>query len=516
MPVPASLSDVVARFTGMRVLVIGDAMLDVYTQGVSQRLCPEAPVPIIDVVDEQYHAGGAANTAANLASLGAKVKFLAATGDDCPADQLLKILSSQGIDTSPVCRTPTRRTLVKHRIMADAQMVVRFDWGHRQKLAPAEEQCLLDAIEINSADCDAVVVSDYGYGVLTPRIIERLSRLRAGTVLAVDSKHLPRFAQARPDVVKPNCREALGLLQLDVLPHASQRIDVIAAHSDELLELTGAKMVTVTFDRDGCLCLERDFEPLRVAAPPCTTPRVAGAGDTFLSTLTLSLAAGADTTQAAQLANLAASVVVEKDLTATCSVEELLDRITGDQNPHTDMARLGRLLDQERQRGRRIVLTNGCFDILHRGHVTYLKKARELGDLLVVGVNSDESIKRLKGPERPINTLVDRLGVLAALDCVDYLIAFEEDTPHRLIEAIRPDVFVKGGDYTRETLPEASLVEQLGGVVRILPLVADRSTTNIIKRIRRDGQPAGLAIWTDSRTEHVAGPLGASPEHLVR
>ena len=500
----------------MRVLVIGDAMLDIYTRGVTGRICPEAPVPVIDVVDQRYHAGGAANTAANLASLGADVKFLSAVGNDCDADELLKLLSQQGIDTSPVCRSRERRTLVKHRILADSQMVVRFDQGHRQALSEDEEQSVLDALDGYASNCDAVVVSDYGYGVLTARVIDRLAALAVGTILAVDAKDLPKYAVARPDVAKPNCREALALVKLDVPPHASQRISAVAAHSDGLLDLTGARMVAVTFDRDGCLCLERGLDPLRVAAPPCSTPKVAGAGDTFLSALTLAMAAGAETSQAAQIANLAASVVVEKDLTATCSDEELLDRITGEQHPHTDLARLGRLLDLERQRGRRIVLTNGCFDILHRGHVTYLQDARQLGDLLVVGVNSDESIKRLKGPERPINTLVDRMGVLAALDCVDYLIAFEEDTPHRLIEAIRPDVFVKGGDYTRETLPEASLVEELGGVVRILPLVADRSTTNIIQRIRRDGQPAGVAIWTDPRSEHVAGTLGASPEHLVR
>ena len=511
----ATLSELLERFAGMRVLVIGDAMLDIYTRGVSRRICPEAPVPIIDVVDEQFHAGGAANTAANLASLGARVTFLSATGADCPAESLLALLNERGIETAPVCRSQHRRTLVKHRILADAQMVVRYDQGHGQPLAADVEQCLLDALDCYAAGCDAVVVSDYGYGVLTPRVIERLGQLRTGTIVAVDAKDLTRYAAIRPDLAKPNCREALKLLDLDG-PRACERIDAVAAQAEVLLDKTNARLVAVTLDRDGCLCLERGLDPLRIAAPPCSHPRVAGAGDTFLSAMTLALAAGADTAQAAQLANLAASVVVERDLTATCSVEDLRDRLTGDLHPHTDLARLARLLEQERQRGRRIVLTGGCFDILHRGHVSYLQQARELGDLLVVGVNTDESIKRLKGPERPINTLVDRLGVLAALDCVDYLIAFDEDTPHRLIEAIRPDVFVKGGDYTRETLPEASLVEQLGGVVKFLPLVADRSTTNIIRRIRRDGQGAGVAIWTEARSEHVAGPLGASPQPFVR
>jgi D-beta-D-heptose 7-phosphate kinase / D-beta-D-heptose 1-phosphate adenosyltransferase len=516
MPVSASLSETVSRFAGMKVLVIGDAMLDIYTRGVSRRICPEAPVPVIDVVDEQLQAGGAANTAANLASLGAGVSFLSAIGDDCQGLALLELLSKQGIDTSPVCRLRGRQTLAKQRIIAESQMVVRFDCGGRQELSEEAERCLIESIDRLETKCDAIVVSDYGYGVLSRSVIDRLSRLRTRPILAVDSKQLPRFASAQPDVVKPNCREALALLGVETPPPAAQRIDTVAARGDELLELTGARTAVVTFDRDGCLCIERGKPPIRVAAPPCTLPRVAGAGDTFLSALTLALASGTDGAQAAQIANLAASVVVEKDLTATCSSVELLDRICGEQNAHTDLARLSRLLDAQRERGKRIVLTNGCFDILHRGHVTYLRRARALGDLLVVGVNSDESIKRLKGPTRPINTLVDRLGVLAALDCVDYLVAFEEDTPHRLIEAIRPDVFVKGGDYTRETLPEADLVEQLGGEVRILSLVADRSTTNIINRIRHHDEPMGIALWSDSRNEHVPASLGASPQHFVR
>jgi D-beta-D-heptose 7-phosphate kinase/D-beta-D-heptose 1-phosphate adenosyltransferase len=223
------------------------------------------------------------------------------------------------------------------------------------------------------------------------------------------------------------------------------------------------------------------------------------------------LAAQATTQQAAQLANLAAAIVVEKDLTATCTGIELMDRITGDSKPHYDLARLARTLERHRREGHKIVLTNGCFDILHHGHVSYLQRARALGDVLVVGVNSDESIRRLKGPTRPINSLADRLGVLAGLECIDYLIAFDEDTPHRIIGAIRPDVFVKGGDYTRATLPEAGLVEQLGGTIHLLPLVPDRSTTNIIQQIHRTST---TTPWI--RSEHASPALGHSPESPVR
>jgi D-beta-D-heptose 7-phosphate kinase/D-beta-D-heptose 1-phosphate adenosyltransferase len=195
------------------------------------------------------------------------------------------------------------------------------------------------------------------------------------------------------------------------------------------------------------------------------------------------LAAGSDTVAAAELAAAAAAVVVARDGTCACTADELRASLAGEDKA-TDLPALTARLDALRRQGRRIVLTNGCFDILHRGHVTYLSRAKALGDVLVVGVNSDESIHRLKGPGRPINTLDDRLQVLAALSCVDHVVTFAEDTPHNLVRAVRPHVFVKGGDYTRERLPEAALVEQLGGTIHILPFVADRSTTNVIERIR--------------------------------
>ncbi len=206
--------------------------------------------------------------------------------------------------------------------------------------------------------------------------------------------------------------------------------------------------------------------------------------------MALGLAAGGDTTAAAELASAAASVVVGQEGTVSCSADDLRDQVAAGDKLVSNRARLAELRDAHRRAGRRVVFTNGCFDILHRGHITYLGRAKALGDILIVGVNSDEGIRRLKGPSRPINTLEDRIQVLAALSCVDHVIPFDEDTPCQLIEVVRPDIFVKGGDYTRDRLPEAELVESLGGVVRILPFIADRSTTDIIERIRRTSQGA--------------------------
>ena len=232
---------------------------------------------------------------------------------------------------------------------------------------------------------------------------------------------------------------------------------------------------------------------MRSAAVSDVFPRVqhsraAGAGDTFLAAMALGLAAGGDTTAAAELASAAASVVVGQEGTVSCSADDLRDQVAAGDKLVSNRARLAELRDAHRRAGRRVVFTNGCFDILHRGHITYLGRAKALGDILIVGVNSDEGIRRLKGPSRPINTLEDRIQVLAALSCVDHVIPFDEDTPCRLVEVVRPDIFVKGGDYTRDRLPEAELVESLGGAVRILPFIADRSTTDIIERIRRTSQ----------------------------
>ena len=244
-------------------------------------------------------------------------------------------------------------------------------------------------------------------------------------------------------------------------------------------------MAAITLDSEGALLIEHNQPPHRVFPQVSRRACGAGAGDTFTSALALALAAGATPVAAAELAGAAAAVVVGKERTATCSAQELREFISAGGKLFGDLQGLSQRVAFYREQGRRVVFTNGCFDILHRGHITYLHRAKALGDVLIVGVNTDAGIRRLKGPGRPINTLEDRLQVLAALSCIDHLIAFDDDTPCQLIRALRPEVFVKGGDYTRERLPEAPLVEELGGIVQILPLVQDRSTTGIIQRIQQ-------------------------------
>jgi len=502
----------IEAFTGLRVLVIGDAMLDSYLEGTTERLCPEAPVPVVSVRERRDAPGGAANTALNVRSLGAQVMLLGAIGDDAEGQTLATALGSEGVEHL-LGACPGRRTLAKTRVLAAAQVLVRFDRGDTTPVQDAVEEQLIDRLRDVYPECDAVIVSDYGYGVLTPRVIEALATLQrqAPRVLVGDSKCLGDYRHVGMTAVKPNYREALQLLGLPECQDRRTCVPALVGDANRLLDATGARIVALTLDTRGALIFERGQAPFRTFTQPNPQSRAAGAGDTFVSALALALATGCTTAVAAQVASAAAAVVVSKDGTACCTARELQARLAADDKRMANRYVLAARLDEYRRQGRRIVFTNGCFDILHRGHVNYLARARALGDVLVVGVNEDAAIRRLKGPGRPINALDDRLQVLAALQCVDHLIPFDEDTPHNLIRVIRPDVFVKGGDYTRDRLPEAALVEELGGVVHILGYMQDRSTTGLIDRIRRSGADAVLQAPPRKPQRNGAPVLGVEP-----
>jgi len=502
---------VVARFAGRRVVVIGEAMLDRYLHGSADRLCREAPVPVVAVARRDDVPGGAANTAACVAALGADVAFLSVVGDDAEGDALRAALVARGVATDHVQVQPGRATLAKNRVVAAGQILVRFDSGDTGDAAPEAETALCAALADLLQDAHAAIVSDYGYGVLTPRVRDTLARFVARHPLPVlvDAKALPAYRDLRPTAIKPNYAEACALLGLARLPDADgDRATQIVAHADALFARTGATIAAVTLDRAGALVLTRDAPPVQVSATTTgrdDETRTTGAGDTFGAAFALALAAGADAATAARIGAAAAGVVVAKEGTATCTLDELrralapagADRF-GDMNAArdaggvTDLATLLPLLTARRAAGGRVVFTNGVFDILHQGHTGLLAAARARGDLLIVGVNTDSSVRRLKGPTRPINPLAERMAVLAALRSVDYVVPFAEgeDTPQHLIAAIRPAVFIKGGDYTRETLPEVALVEALGGIVEIIPYLPDHSTTRMIARtVAAVGEP---------------------------
>ena len=486
LPMALALPDLIDRFAGKRITVVGDAMLDTYLGGAAERLSREAPVPIVSVDQREHAPGGAANTAANVASLGGSARLVTVVGDDDEGRLLRAELERRGIDTRGIVEAPGRRTLSKTRVSGQDHMFVRFDDGSTEPVDAGTRSRLVAALRIAADASDAILVSDYGYGVMSPAVVGTLAEIRATSpvIVVVDAKDARRYRDLRPTAVKPNYDEAIRLLGEPRATDRRRRALQVTAGAEKLLEATGSDVVAVTLDTDGALVIERGLAPHRTYAHPAVQSRAAGAGDTFISALTLALAAEAPVTHAAELASAAAAVVVGKAGTAACTATELREFLSSGEKL-LDAARLAGRVDFYREQGSRIVFTNGCFDILHSGHIAYLERAKTLGDVLIVGLNTDASVRRLKGEGRPINRLEDRAAVLAALSSVDHIVAFDEDSPVELVRLVRPHVFAKGGDYSRETLPEAELVESFGGEVQILPLVEDRSTTRVIERVNR-------------------------------
>ena len=487
-PVPAGLASRIAD-RAPRVLVIGDALLDGWLSGPARRLGRDGPVPVVELMESRSACGGAANTAANLAALGATVDLLAVFGDDAEARTLRTLLDEAGVRTGSSVIELGRTTAVKRRLMAAGQPVARYDVAPaappRRSTQAALVDALTDALEDGHGP-DAVVLADYGLGALSPALREKLAALRDRVpLLVVDGRDPLGWCDVSPDVVTPNAAEAASLL--GVTEPLRDRPAWAAAQRAALRATCGGADVLLTLDVDGVVRLPADpAEPvLRTQARPTLHSRACGAGDTFTAAYTVALCAGLDPAAALAVAQAAADVVVAQEETAVCTTGALTAQLAAaDRGGLLERRDLLAVVDDHRRRGHRIVFTNGCFDVLHRGHVTYLRQARALGDLLVVALNSDDSVARLKGPERPVNPLADRAGVVGAIECVDLVTAFSQDTPAELIELVRPEVYAKGGDYTPEMLPETPIVERLGGEVRVLDYLSDHSTTAIVARIR--------------------------------
>lgn len=462
-----------------RVLIIGDLMLDRYWHGDTARISPEAPVPVVRVRMNEERAGGAGNVALNIAALGARVGVIGAVGADEAGMRLEALLHQAGCATHLV-RQVSAPTITKLRVISRHQQLLRLDFEEDlASLAPCELQRIFES---KLEEAEVVVLSDYAKGTLrhpTP-LIE--AALKAGKHVVVDPKH-PDFTVYRgATVVTPNMQE----LQAAVGPCRSDEDVVDKGHA--LMHSTGIESLLITRSERGMTLLRRDAPPLHLPARAREVFDVTGAGDTVVAVLATALAAGHDLGEAAQLANIAASIVVGKFGTATVSLDELHIELEGQTAPRHGVLDEDNLVHQAeaaRARGERIVMTNGCFDILHPGHVTYLEQARALGDRLIVAVNDDASVSRLKGPHRPVNPLNQRMAVLAGLRSVDWVVPFGEDTPERLICRVQPDVLVKGGDYRPEQIAGHDCVVSHGGEVRVLGFVEGCSTSAVIEIIRR-------------------------------
>ena len=472
------------RFAGLSIWVVGDLMIDEYVSGAVERISPEAPVPVVRAQGSEHRLGGAANVARQIATLGARVSVAGICGEDAAAEQLLRLCAGAGIDTRAVLRLPGRHTTRKLRVVSHSQQLLRLDWEDVQPCTAEVSAQLLTQLAASDPP-DAIILSDYAKGVLTPETIAGIRGARGAVPLVVDPKHRD-FARYRgATTVTPNLHElevAAGC-SLDVADLAG-----IAAAARTLMASAGLESMVVTLGNHGMLVVPAAGAETAVPAMRHDVYDVTGAGDTAIAVLTLALAARAPLMQAAQLANAAAGVSVTQVGAVAVSAASIRDALAA----HPD----GKLLSRHelaaraatwRTEGKRIVVSNGCFDLLHAGHLALLSQAAKQGDVLVLAINSDASVRRLKGPERPLVPQAERAALLAALTFVDAVTIFEEDTPLQVLEAVRPHVLVKGGDYQPSEVVGRELVEAAGGRVVIVPLTPEKSTTSLVERIRSSG-----------------------------
>lgn len=465
-------------FGQARVLVAGDIMLDRYWHGPTGRISPEAPVPVVRVNELEDRPGGAANVALNMAALGARADLVGLTGEDEAANILEQRLSAAGVscDFHKVARLPT---ITKLRVVSRQQQLLRLDF--EESFDSQDATPLIDKVQARLKDCGVLLLSDYAKGALhdCPRLIA-LAR-EAGVPVLVDPKGTDFERYRGATLLTPNLSE----FEAVVGPVADEK--TLSDKGQALMAKLDLSALLVTRSDEGMTLLRAGQSELHLPAHAREVFDVTGAGDTVISTLAASLAAGAELPEAVALANLAASVVVGKLGTAVVSAPELrraVHRAGGAGRGVMSEERLLLAIEDARAQGEKIVFTNGCFDIIHAGHVSYLDSARRLGDRLVLAINGDESIRRLKGPGRPINPLEQRMAVLAALESVDYVVTFDTDTPESLLEKVRPDVLVKGGDYSVDQVVGADIVTRHGGRVEVLDFVEDISTTHIVQKIR--------------------------------
>ena len=476
-------------FTGVRVLVAGDAMLDRYLWGEVSRISPEAPVPVVRVLRSTVSLGGACNVAANLAGLGAGAVVLSACGEDESGRLLAERLKAAGI-TARLAGSAGRPTTTKTRVMGASQQLLRLDEEAAGSFGPELEGSLLALFEAELAGLHAVILSDYGKGLfagdLAPAMIEHCRA--ANLPVFVDPKGLDFERYRGATCVTPNEAEFRAVAGGPVRDEAE-----LAERAYGLVDRFDISALLVTRGARGMSLFSAGAEPVHIPTQAMEVFDVSGAGDTVIATLAAGVAAGFDLAAAARLANVAAGIAVGKLGTQPVTRFELSEvlrrRQIGPAHKVRPLAEARAAVNAWRAKGERVVFTNGCFDLLHVGHVKLLHEAARLGDKLVVGLNSDASVIRLKGPERPIIPEAERAALLAALECVDLVVIFTEDTPRALISALLPDVLVKGGDYSRETVVGHELVEAAGGRVALIPLEAGKSTSNLIAKLKA-GLPA--------------------------
>lgn len=485
------LEDCLARFPEQRVLVIGDLILDEYLWGKVERISPEAPVQIVDIQREFLTLGGAGNVLANILSLGGRAQLCSVIGCDQNAQVLIGQLHQRGLSTEGLFKDSHRPTTKKTRVLAAGQQILRIDREIRQPIEAGYEEEIFHYFIENLSGYQAIILSDYQKGVLTDSLLARIiaAARQEGKPVFIDPKGSSYCKYRRANYLTPNLKEA-GLATNMTLGSEEQ----ISQAGQKLLEDLALDGLIITRGQDGISVFTPHQLPVSLPTKAKEVYDVSGAGDTVLASLTLGYCSGLSINEAAWLANLAAGVVVGKVGTATVNPSEIIgychDHLWGEQK-NKNCQDLLDLITRHRLAGQKIVFTNGCFDLFHVGHIKLLQEAKKFGDILVVAINDDASVTRLKGLPRPCMTQEERVQLLGALDCVDYLTVFSDDNPMRLLEMIKPDVLAKGTDYNKEEVVGWSIVDSYGGSIKLINLAQNISTSHLIDRILKKSQTKG-------------------------
>ncbi len=463
-----------------KILVVGDLMIDHYLWGECERISPEAPVQVVDVKEESFVLGGAGNVLNNLKAFGAEVSVVSVVGDDENGEWLEKRLEKRGIKKLALIKEKGRKTSKKSRVIASHQQIVRFDKESKDDISKRSEDEILKVLKKNVSDFDLILLSDYGKGVLTASLTQKIVSLAKGKIpVFVDPKGKDYSKYKGADLITPNKKEASIATGIEIKDEKS-----LKEAGFYLKNAYDLKNVIITLSEEGLAIFEDKMVKIPTVAKEVYD--VTGAGDTVLAALGFAVASGKSLREAARFANLAAGVVVGKVGCATATLEEIeeyessLHKSSSEEHIKS-FEEIKKVVEYLKNKNKKIVFTNGCFDILHIGHVKYLEKAKKLGDVLIVGLNADESVRRLKGDDRPVNSEYDRAYLLAALEAVDYVVIFKEDTPYELIKVIQPDILVKGADYKDKEIVGSDIAKE----VKLIEFIEGKSTSKIIEKVRR-------------------------------
>ena len=463
------------------IVVIGDVMIDHYFWGSCNRISPEAPVPVVSIEKESLVLGGAGNVINNLQSLGAEVSIFSVIGDDAHAQEMQELLAQTLAKNIMVFNEKGRRTTKKSRIIASNQQVIRYDDESIENILLSSQFHLLEAFKKNLFSYDLIILSDYGKGVLTPTLTKDIISLAKdfNKPILVDPKGEDYRKYIGATLLTPNKKEAVIATKIEIVDDKSLNQALIKLKKDLELDYS-----LITLSEDGIGLLDDEVKIIPTVAREVYD--VTGAGDTVIASLGVAIASGMNIEEACEFSNKAAAVVVAKVGSATVTlneVEEYEHSLNQGQSESKikDFEQIGRIAKRLREQGRKIIFTNGCFDILHRGHATYLQKAKELGDILILGLNSDESIRRLKGKNRPINNLEDRAFLIGALESIDFVVPFTQNTPYELIKLIKPNILVKGADYKDKIVVGSDITDE----VVLIDFVMGKSTTGLIEKINK-------------------------------